>query len=692
MKYYKKPKGLLSKSLVLSFVLLILFLGYSQRDILNRSLKTINLGSIYVKYLNEKAEIINFFKDNNIETLSISMSPNNYVRIQKERSEMVNNFVFKGSQWSGENNYYKSTINDSNKTINAEIRLFGLNPDHFRDVNGHSFRIKFDGEKDYGNKKVNFLNPRSRDFITDPLMNIIYSKLYNGIGINYEPFRIILNKANYGILYREDFFDKYLIEDNNMRESVIFEIVNDSIQFNYKGDNNSLDLIAFEIDQLYRLDYQSFIKKIDIQKLKGVLKIGLLINDEHPFSDINLHWYYNPVSNLFEPTFREGFIKKIQTINQDRVTNNNSVIKSIYNKEIKKDVISELKNELESIEDIISNDSDYNQLKNKMIGFSDQINKREIILKDNIEFLRNYDFESELYQDQIIKEIIIEKDTILTSDLVVSNSQKLIIQPGVSLILDNAYLKVFGGFEALGTNKKQIRIIGQGNLGTIYFNSDKEIKIDNVRFENLSNKLSRFDQPASITFYESNSVKISNSVFINNLSGDDFLNFFRSKNVIISNSKFESILNDAIDSDFSSVSITDSQFNNIGNDAVDGSGSEININNSYFRNVKDKAVSSGERSIVNVSDSFFISNEIGLVSKDASRLYITKTKLSDNKIDFSSFVKKKYFGPSETYFSDIIINNYLIEKNSIISGLDSIIYSTNVEAKLYGNIYGRASE
>ena len=78
-----------------------------------------------------------------------------------------------------------------------------------------------------------------------------------------------------------------------MRESVIFEIVNDSIQFNYKGDNNSLDLIAFEIDQLYRLDYQSFIKKIDIQKLKGVLKIGLLINDEHPFSDINLHWYYN---------------------------------------------------------------------------------------------------------------------------------------------------------------------------------------------------------------------------------------------------------------------------------------------------------------------------------------------------------------------------------------------------------------
>ena len=80
-----------------------------------------------------------------------------------------------------------------------------MNPDHFRDVNGHSFRIKFDGELGYGNKKVNFLNPRSRDFITDPLINIIYSKLYEGIGINYKPYRIILNKSNYGILYQEDF-------------------------------------------------------------------------------------------------------------------------------------------------------------------------------------------------------------------------------------------------------------------------------------------------------------------------------------------------------------------------------------------------------------------------------------------------------------------------------------------------------
>ena len=44
--------------------------------------------------------------------------------------------------------YYKANLYDGKKETKAEIRLFGLNPDHFRDVNGHSFRIKFDGELD----------------------------------------------------------------------------------------------------------------------------------------------------------------------------------------------------------------------------------------------------------------------------------------------------------------------------------------------------------------------------------------------------------------------------------------------------------------------------------------------------------------------------------------------------------------
>ena len=43
-------------------------------------------------------------------------------------------------------------------------------------------------------------------------------------------------------------------------------------------------------------------------------------------------------------------------------------------------------------------------------------------------------------------------------------------------------------------------------------------------------------------------------------------------------------MNDAIDSDFSSLTITNSEFKNIGNDGVDGSGSNIIINKGLRRN------------------------------------------------------------------------------------------------------------
>ena len=54
--------------------------------------------------------------------------------------------------------------------------------------------------------------------------------------------------------------------------------------------------------------------------------------------------------------------------------------------------------------------------------------------------------------------------------------------------------------------------------------------------------------------------------------------------------------------------------------------------------------------------------------------------------------KKKFFGSPKAVFENTNINKYLIEQNSIIEGLDTIIYSSDIESKLYGNIYGRESE
>ena len=71
MKYIKKSKKAFPNALVLLFIIFFVCVGFFQKDIISRSILTINLGSIYVDYLNEKAEIINYIENNNIETLSL---------------------------------------------------------------------------------------------------------------------------------------------------------------------------------------------------------------------------------------------------------------------------------------------------------------------------------------------------------------------------------------------------------------------------------------------------------------------------------------------------------------------------------------------------------------------------------------------------------------------------------------------
>ena len=694
MKYYKKAKTNISRIYILFFILVIIAIIFLTRDVLYRSLVTINLGSVYIELLNEKAEVINYLKNNEIKTVNISMSPNNYVRMQKERSSMVSNYVLKGNQWFGDNNYFKVRYNDGiSEDVKAEIKLFGMNPDHFRDSVGHSFRLRFDGKQGFGDKKVNFLNPRSRDFITDPLLNIIYGKLYGGLKINYKPVRVVLNKSNYGIFYMEDFFDKYFIEQNQKRESLIFEISNDSIYYNHLGEDESFLAIGTKLDQMYHNDYDSFIDKFDINKIKALIVLASVINDEHPLSDINMHWYYNNVTGLIEPTIREGFVKTTTSINIDKILANNAIINDIYNKHINSDFLYDMKSDLALIKEIILNDKDYNNLKNKMIGFGKKIDEKENIILENIDILSNQLKNEEKTEEKIVNTIYINKDTTISGNYIVPKNTILKIREGVRIKLKNAYIKVFGEFRAIGTSNKPIIIegIGRGS-GTLFFNTEKSIIIQDVIFRNLTNANSGYNQPAAITFYECSSINILNSFFRGNLMGDDYINFFRSNNISINNATFMNVLYDAIDSDFSQLSIKNSTFEDIGNDAVDGSGSIIDIYNNSFYNVQDKAISAGEESFINISNSIFKLNEIALVSKDASKLISKNNLLENNIIDFASYKKKSFFGFPEAVFENTKIKNYLIEDNSIVEGLDTIINTTNIESKLYGNLYGRASE
>ena len=116
------------------------------------------------------------------------------------------------------------------------------------------------------------------------------------------------------------------------------------------------------------------------------------------------------------------------------------------------------------------------------------------------------------------------------------------------------------------------------------------------------------------------------------------------------------------------------------------------MNRCNFKNVYDKAISAGEKSNFYLTNCSISNSEIGIVSKDDSNIKVTNNELFNNSLDFASFVKKNFYGPTKAIFKNTSLKNYLIEKKSKISGLEDVIYTSKVEKKLYGNLYGKASE
>lgn len=291
-------------------------------------------------------------------------------------------------------------------------------------------------------------------------------------------------------------------------------------------------------------------------------------------------------------------------------------------------------------------------------------------------------------------EYIINNNITLNEDLVLKNVH-LKVKSGVKISLQgNSSIYITDSkVEFQGKENDRIQLKGFGE-NALMINRCKEVVLNQMDFSNLSNlSTDSIIVPAAITFYNSN-VNISNSSFKNNIKGDDFVNFYNSK-FSISNSRFVNVNADAVDSDFSFGSISGTEFFNIGNDAVDFSGSDVEIDDVTFKFVKDKSVSAGENSILNISNSKFEENELGIVVKDGSYLKSSRNFFINNKLDYCAFMKKSFYKQPEIVIDFYNNESYLVQK-------DVKIYSNNfnefvkldedIESLLYGNIYGKASK
>ena len=162
--------------------------------------------------------------------------------------------------------------------------------------------------------------------------------------------------------------------------------------------------------------------------------------------------------------------------------------------------------------------------------------------------------------------------------------------------------------------------------------------------------------------------------------------------ITFGNCRFENILSDALDSDFSNIKISHCNFISVGNDAIDGSKSNIEINRTYFEKIADKAISVGEESRVNMLNCKIKDSELALVVKDGSLLEVENVFLENNQIDLVAFSKKEEYAPPRFKLLACTITNYLIDKNVYNLGIgDYYRTSQSIQDVLYGTKYGKAS-
>jgi hypothetical protein len=234
----------------------------------------------------------------------------------------------------------------------------------------------------------------------------------------------------------------------------------------------------------------------------------------------------------------------------------------------------------------------------------------------------------------------------ISQDLVIPKNLEVYADKGTTLdLVDSASFLSYAPVYFTGSASQPVVVKssdGSGTGFTVLQTSDTS-RLHNCLFDNLSSLTKKnWSLTGAVTFYES-PVTLTN-VTISNNSCEDALNIIRSyfvcDSINISNTAF-----DGFDADFCTGIVVNSRFNKIGNDALDFSGSTIHVHHTSMNNVSDKGISAGENSTLNVNEVVISNANLGLASKDLSRVFIKNSTLKNCMTGFTAFQKKPEFGP-----------------------------------------------
>ncbi|MCO6477285.1 MAG: CotH kinase family protein [Phaeodactylibacter sp.] len=209
------------------------------------------------------------------------------------------------------NEEFPAKLTHNGKTVNIKIALTGLVAhSHLRNPSKWSFEAKVKGDDTFmGMKSFAMLLPSTRGYLTDYLgFELMKEKGLMGLRVDF--VNVSINGKSKGIFYMEERFDKYLVENNRLREGIIFKIENGVEP--YKESKLMEDPKTREQLLLIKRMYQQVMagtlppgKLFDLRKMAQVFVICDLMKNKHPLAGQNLRYYFNPVTGLAEPIARE---------------------------------------------------------------------------------------------------------------------------------------------------------------------------------------------------------------------------------------------------------------------------------------------------------------------------------------------------------------------------------------------------
>lgn len=198
----------------------------------------------------------------------------------------------------------------------------------------------------------------------------------------------------------------------------------------------------------------------------------------------------------------------------------------------------------------------------------------------------------------------------------------------------------------------------------------------------------------AVNFYES-PLEMSHVAFRGSRA-EDALNIVRSE-FRIEGSEFSDAASDAVDIDFGTGSLRRTAFLNCGNDGIDASGTVVRIEDMVGAGAGDKALSAGEGGRMTIEGARVRDAEIGLASKDESRVEARGLRLQRCALGLAVFRKKPEFGPASLHVAGLgeaeVGASDLPESGStlVLDGKPRPSNESRVRALLYGVKSGKPS-